>query len=256
MLTKNDLVLKERKRGSHKGQHGRVLVVGGSPAYVGAVTLAGLAALHNCDLVTVAAPEKVAWAVNCQSPDLMTVKLPGKYLQLRHFRAIQKLAKKADVILLGNGAGLRKHTQALLRKLALLPCKKVIDADGITALDFLPDNTILTPHQRELATLKEHLGVRDLQLPTNTVVITKGAVDTIQSATKTERNRTGNPGMTRGGTGDVLAGLAAGYFTHLTAWEAACNATYVNGMVGDVLAKKRGYTYLASDLVRELKTLQ
>ncbi len=64
-ITKKDIKLPKRSSGSHKGQNGSVLAVGGSKDYIGAITLAGLAALRSgCDLVKVAAPEKVAWAGN------------------------------------------------------------------------------------------------------------------------------------------------------------------------------------------------
>ncbi|HJO01373.1 MAG TPA: NAD(P)H-hydrate dehydratase, partial [Candidatus Woesearchaeota archaeon] len=67
-ITKKDIELPKRKKSSKKGDNGRVLIIGGSKEYVGAVALAGLAALRSgCDWVTVAAPEKVAWAVNCLS---------------------------------------------------------------------------------------------------------------------------------------------------------------------------------------------
>ena len=79
-ISKKDIKLPLRKKTAKKGDNGRVLVIGGSKEYTGAAALAGLAALRSgADWVTVAAPEKVAWAVNCLSADLVTVKLKGDY---------------------------------------------------------------------------------------------------------------------------------------------------------------------------------
>ena len=115
--------LKPRRRTSHKGQNGRVLIIGGSIDYVGAPTFVGQAASatltglslqrlgqaalavlrSGADLVTIAAPEKVAWAINCISPDLITRKLLGDWLAPKHVNACLELAKDSDVVVIGNG---------------------------------------------------------------------------------------------------------------------------------------------------------
>ena len=98
-ISKKDIKLPKRKKSSKKGDNGRVLVIGGSKEYVGAVALAGLAALRSgADWVTVVAPEKVAWAVNCLSADLVAVKLKGEYFSLKHVNDVVRLAKKHDVV--------------------------------------------------------------------------------------------------------------------------------------------------------------
>src|SRR5690348_220679 len=125
----------ERQSGSHKGQNGKVFVVGGSENYVGAPLLASLAAMHTgCDNVTVAAPEKVAWAINAHSPDLITKKLSGNFLDASHAMHISMIAEGFDVLLFGNGLGTLPGTFHLCKQLAGLPLCKVIDADGIKAL--------------------------------------------------------------------------------------------------------------------------
>ena len=74
-ITKKNIILPKRSKNSKKGDNGRVLIVGGSKYYIGAISLAGLAALRSgVDWVTIAAPEKVAWCVNSLSPDIVTVK--------------------------------------------------------------------------------------------------------------------------------------------------------------------------------------
>jgi NAD(P)H-hydrate epimerase len=261
-ISKKDIKLPKRKKTSKKGDSGKVLVIGGSKEYVGAVALAGLAALRSgCDWVTVAAPEKVAWAINTLSPDLVTVKLKGGYLSIKHYAQINKLAKKYNTILIGNGVGLRNTTKQLINKIIKTDKNKVIDADALKQIK-LQDvkNAILTPHHREFDILlknskltknnfKKYLG--------NNIVILKGSVDLIISKNKTLFNETGNPGMSKAGTGDVLAGLCAGFLAQSEdLQQSAVNAAYFSGLIGDILLKKKkGFTYLASDMVDEIKRI-
>src|SRR3989344_226159 len=152
-ITKRDIFLPKRRKDSKKGDNGRILVIGGSKDYIGAVALAGLAALRSgADWVTIAAPEKVAWAINSLSADLVTVKLKGDYFSLKHYNEIMKLSKKHDVVLIGNGLGLRKETRNFVKKIIKkIKCLKVIDADGIKSMSINDlENSIITPHTKEL----------------------------------------------------------------------------------------------------------
>jgi NAD(P)H-hydrate epimerase len=86
------------------------------------------------------------------------------------------------------------------------------------------------------------------------VVLLKGATDTIISKERVVANRTGNPGMAKAGTGDVLAGLCVGFLGQgLSLFQSAVNGAYINGTLGDLLEKKKGYSYIASDLLMDLK---
>src|SRR3989344_5285882 len=94
-ISKKDVRLPKRNSESHKGQNGTVLIVGGSEEYVGAVALAGIAALRSgADLVNIAAPEKTAWAISCLSPDLITTKIKGKNFSEENCFQIKKLIPK------------------------------------------------------------------------------------------------------------------------------------------------------------------
>ncbi|MEK9177214.1 MAG: NAD(P)H-hydrate dehydratase [Patescibacteria group bacterium] len=233
---------------------GRVLVVGGSKEYAGAPYLAGMAALRSgAESVIVMAPEKVAWALNALSPDLMTRKLPGRYLSRAHRAAILKQLKTADVLVLGNGAGVRPGTAALMLSLMRWPGLKVIDADAVKVLRGSGiENAILTPNEGEWATLVKQSDVRAL-LKKN-VIVRKGA------RTRVLGNRISfaikaHPGLRKAGTGDVLAGLIAGFLARgLSPFAAAKTACERGNRLAAALAKRaRGYDYLASDLVNELK---
>ena len=97
-LTKKSLRLPQRKERSRKGDNGRVLIIGGSKDYTGAVVLAGLAALRSgADWVTVAVPEKVGWAISCMTPDLVVKKYKGD--DFCASRAKDILKKEANVII-------------------------------------------------------------------------------------------------------------------------------------------------------------
>lgn len=236
----------------------RVLVVGGSHEYVGAPYLAAIAALRSgAESVVVMAPEKVAWIINALSPDLITRKLKGKYLSSVHTPAIMRQLKTADVLVLGNGATTRSQTATLMHRLAKWPGLKVIDADALKVLrDSSLRNTILTPNAGEWKLLQQHTEVKKI-LAQGNVIIKKGMPTQILSAKKKFRQQRTNPGLVKAGTGDVLAGLCAGYLARgLTLFAAAKKAATIGNAIADILTrKKKGYFFLASDIVGEIRRL-
>lgn len=269
--------LMERKKTSHKGENGHALIIGGSEEYVGAIIMAGLAALRaGCDLATIAAPEKVAWAVHQYSPDLITYKVKGKIFNIKNAKEIIKYAEKFDAILIGNGITRKadKFCQHFIRKSQKL---KVVDADALKSLSFKEfNNSIVTPHETELEMMLINSG-KEFLLPklrlsnakeraeilqgnlryflqNNNVLLLKGPTDIIISNSKIAYNRTGNQGMTKGGTGDILAGLAVGFLAKTgDLFKSALAASYINGYVGDLLLKKKkGYSFIASDILEDL----
>lgn len=270
----------DRKKTSHKGENGYVLIIGGSEQYVGAVALAGLAALRaGCDSVTVAAPEKVAWALNCFSPDLITHKIKGSSFSIKNAKEMVKYSDKFDAVLLGNGITRKadKFCQYFIRKSAKL---KVVDADALKSMSFKDfHNSILTPHEKELEAMLLRSN-KDFLLPklresnakekaeilqgnlryflqNDNVLLVKGPTDIILSQNKVAFNRTGNQGMTKAGTGDVLAGLTAGFLAKTgDLFKSAVAGAYINGYLGDqLLRKKKGYSFIASDIIADLEKI-
>ena len=270
--------LMDRKKNSRKGQNGHAFVIGGSEEYVGALSLAGLATLRaGCDLVTIATSDKVAWTVNRYAPDLITHKLKGvNIFTVKNAREMAKLADRFDAVLLGCGMTRKadKFNQCFLKRFQGL---KVIDADALKSMSFKDfENCIITPHETELEMMLVNSG-KDFLLPklrrsnakekadilqgnlryflqNNNVLLLKGSTDIIISKNKVAFNRTGNQGMTKAGTGDVLAGLVVGFLakTH-DLFKSAAAASFINGYVGDVLLKKKkGYSFIASDIVHDL----
>ena len=280
-ITKKDIKIPKRNSGSHKGDNGRVLVIGGSKDYVGAVALAGLAALRSgTDWVTVAAPEKVGWAISALTPDLVVLKCKGSdFCVNRAHDLLRKEEPKYDAVLIGNGIGM--HAKAFVKKY-LKDTKKqiVVDADGIKHSDIsLFKNSIITPHNKELEIFLENSKIKkqtiqkiikeksiekkskSIQknlkkfLNKHNVILLKGEIDAIISEDRIKYNKTGNAGMTKAGTGDVLAGLCVGFLAQTKdLFQSAVNAAYFNGLIGDILLKKKkGFTYLASDMVGEVE---
>lgn len=256
------------RRGQKKGDNGRLLVVAGSRDLAGAAylcTASAIAAMRmGIDLVTVVAPSRVAWAINSMNPDIMTVKVQGAFFSDKNLGRVRALAKNNDALLIGPGIGRNRLTGSFVRKLMGVDMPKIADADAIKMLDLRKiRNTLLTPHMGELRILMKNSGLemsgiksaaRDLKkIIGDNALLVKSSTDTIISAGKVAKNRTGNPGMTVGGTGDVLAGIAAGLVAQgHTLYGAACKAADVNGRIGDKLKKKYGDGFIASDFLGEI----
>ncbi|MFO7710372.1 MAG: NAD(P)H-hydrate dehydratase [Candidatus Woesearchaeota archaeon] len=228
------------KRGSRKGDNGRLLIIGGSIEYPGAVALAGMAALRaGCDYVTIAAPGKVAWTVNTICPDLVTIKCKGDYLTKEEINL-----EGYDTVLIGNGLG-KKGIPFARRIIPKIKVPLVIDGDaiGCISLDRLND-TLITPHMGEYKRLKGDIG-------TNTILL-KGPVDKIITSKRTYQNHTGNSYMTKAGTGDILAGLCAGLRSQgLSALQSARKAASINGKAGESFNRP----FLATELLEEISNL-
>ena len=258
-ITQKDVVIPS-VRGKKKGDNGKVLIIGGSEDYVGALTLAGIAALRaGVDWVTVACPSKVGWAVHALSPDLVVSKFSGNYFTLSHAKKALALAKQFDAVLIGNGIGRKSDSfvRAFVKKCSV---PLIVDADGIKAISLQDvDGALLTPHAGELKLLLKNSKLAskgfEKKLRGN-VVLLKGETDRIITSDGVLYNTTGNPGMTKAGTGDVLAGLCLGFLGQgLSLRQSAVNGAFIAGALGDLLKKKKGYSYIASDLLMDIKKI-
>jgi hydroxyethylthiazole kinase-like uncharacterized protein yjeF len=251
---------------SHKGEFGKLLVVGGSRKYSGSPALAGLAALRTgCDLVTVAAPERAANIIASFSPDLITEPITGNCFNNWHTRSVLEMAKQADAVVLGSGLGRRSETKTFVQNfLSRLDKPCVIDADGIHGVAINPkvlkSKFILTPHSREFfiisgqepsQNVRERAEqVRELSGKLGCTILLKGHVDIIVDGSQLAANKTGNPCMTKGGTGDTLSGICGAFMAMgMGPFGAACSAAYVNGLAGGLASEEFGTGMLASDLI-------
>jgi len=272
-----DVVFRLRGRPvtAHKGQAGRVLVIGGSETFTGAPALAGLAALRTgSDLAYVAAPERAADVVATYSPNLITVKLRGSdHLTPKHVEELRPWIERADSVVIGPGLGLmgesREAFAAILRELKGLGRKVVIDADGLkhlaTEKELVWGGVVLTPHSGEFKKLfgAEPPSIKDLRgrgraveeaaRSVGATILLKGPVDIISNGLRTRYNKTGAPGMATGGTGDVLSGVTASLLARgLDPFNAACLAAFINGLAGAIAYSEKGDGLTASDLLNSI----
>jgi NAD(P)H-hydrate epimerase len=259
-----DLGALDRPSDAHKGDFGRVTVVGGGP-YTGAPALAALAALRaGADLAYVAAPEAVAREIQGYREDLIVEPFAGDHLAPDHVGDLLDTVADRDVVVLGPGLGEAEATLAAVEEfLAAYEGRAVVDADALQVVPGIETTATLvcTPHQGELRGMggpsaddwRERADlVESFAAELGHTLLVKGAHDVVSDGERTRVNRTGNPGMTVGGTGDVLAGATGALLSVLDPLQAAAVGAYANGRAGDAVVENRGYGLLASDLPERL----
>ncbi len=263
------LVVKPRPPEAHKGDSGRLLVVGGSEVFSGAPALVALAALRTgVDLSYVAAPQRTAYAISSMAPDLITIKLEGSRLDLRGTAVVKRYLETSTAVVMGPGLGLHRETKdAVLRVIEMVEeegLPLLLDADGLKAFAEskrkIGSPLVLTPHAGEYQTLAGEKLSADLEKRVEevkktaeelgAVILLKGHVDIISDGDRVKLNFTGNPGMTVGGTGDVLSGITGAFLAQGAApLEAAVAGAFINGAAGDFVERVKGYHIIPSDLI-------
>lgn len=265
--------LPPRAFNSHKGTHGHLMVVAGSPGKTGAAALCANAAMRcGTGLVTLGAPKDTCPVLEPVVVEPMTLDLGQTGSGTLPANALEKitghLADK-QALALGPGLGTDRETRELVKALlAAAEIPMVIDADGLNCLADDPGilksakaPVILTPHPGEMARLtgKTSAEIQADRLETarsfaeqyHAILVLKGAQTLVCCP---DRScficPTGNPGMASGGMGDVLTGIIAGFLAQgLPADTAAIVGTYVHGLCGDILARKTPVGFLASDML-------
>ncbi len=246
---------------SHKGQNGKLLIIGGSELFHAASK----------------------WSLDTASKFVDMVfycSIPSNNELIQHAKQnfwngivitrdqIEDYIQEADCILIGPGMTREKETATLTDMLlTTYPTKKwVIDAGALQMVDpkLLTQNMIITPHHNEIKVVLDRLEAHfseaeamktSKQLGGVTVVL-KGATDLVFTSEELIEVQGGNAGMTKGGTGDVLAGLIAALYCTNDALTSAVVGSYINKKAGEELAKEVGPFFNASDLVQQVpKTL-
>jgi len=227
------LVFAPREPDSHKGNFGHILVIGGSVGKAGAAAMAGIAALRSgAGLVTVACPRSVQPTISAFAPEIMTEPLPETEAGTIAGSALERIAallQKKDAVVLGPGLSRHPQTEQLVRELVANNAgetKLVLDADGLNAFAGLANDLrsegllILTPHPGEMSRLtgspvdEGHQGrisiAREVAKKHRAIVVLKGhRTITASPSGAVWINMSGNPGMAKGGSGDVLSGIIA-----------------------------------------------
>ena len=266
-------LLPVRKRDTHKGDYGKILLLCGSRGFTGAAALAAMGALRTgAGLVYLAVPKSIyaIEAVKLTEPVVMPLPEKNGMLCAGSIPKIAALLPKMDAVLFGSGSGLGEGTEAVLKfLLENCKCPLVLDADGITLAakhkNILRDRlypTILTPHDGEFARLSPPEVPRleqtmALARELGAVILRKGYRTLITDGETCWENQTGNPGMATGGSGDVLSGIILSLLGQgLAPLEAAAAGAWLHGAAGDRAAERFGeYGMLPGDLVEELPQL-
>jgi hydroxyethylthiazole kinase-like uncharacterized protein yjeF len=258
-------LLPPRPADSHKAMFGRIGLVGGAPGTIGALLLAGRAALGcGAGLVTLGMLDD-AVHVDFAAPELMFAPPESLVADL-----------ELSVLAIGPGLGQSRQTFDLMQAALLHPALLVIDADGLNLLSRRGDlaylcarreaHTLLTPHPGEAARLLQvstreiqenrELAARELALRFNSLVALKGAGTVLARPDgEIEVNQTGNPALSAPGMGDVLTGMMAALAARLLPWEALRQAVWLHGQAADDALQEIGGVegLTASELVGHVR---
>src|SRR5713226_10376462 len=277
LITARDVapLIGPRPADSNKGLYGHVLVIGGSVGKAGAAAMAGMAALRaGAGLSTVATAKSVLPPVAGFHPELMTESLPeteAGTIATSAGARLDEIAKGKTVVAIGPGISRHAETAALVRTL-VGKCRvpMVIDADGLNAfeghaveLNGKGRSLIITPHPGEMARLvrcttadvqKDRLGIaRKFARQHDLIVVLKGhRTLVVRPDGEAWVNTTGNPGMSTGGTGDILTGMVAGMVAQHAKdpLPAVIAAVHLHGLAGDVMRDSVGeLSLVATDLL-------
>ena len=268
---KRGLNLKEfypsRSNNSRKGDFGRVVVCGGSDRYAGCLAFNSLAALRGgADLAIVVAPKRAADIVAGYSPDLITVPCQSSFPDPNI--AIE-LLENADALVLGCGITRTPEShRALIDIIQRCKTPMVLDAEALHALaanaaSIKGKKALLTPNAGEYQVLSgaswpptteaRTMAIKTLAAQYDATVIVKGAPDFISDGEQTYVDPRGSPYMTKGGYGDLLAGVAGAHLARgRNLFDAAKVAAFIVGRAGELASSKLGESTLASDVLMHL----
>ncbi len=264
--------------GSSNEENGQVTIIGGSSLFHGAPILALKAASRVVDMVFFASPESSVGGV------AERLKAELSSFILVPWEEVDAYIEKSDAVLIGPGMmrfthesrimnnelGVKKYdregnkTREITKRLLLkFPHKKwVIDAGSLQTIDnkWIPNNAILTPNAKELEILfrveewksRRVEVVQEMAKKHNCIIVAKGSKSVVCSPNECVKVTGGNPGLTKGGSGDVLAGLTVALLAKNEPFLAACAASYIEKAVADELYKKVGVNYNSDDLAEKI----
>ncbi|HGK3451649.1 TPA: NAD(P)H-hydrate dehydratase [Streptococcus pneumoniae] len=260
-------VIIERSRSSHKGDYGRLLLLGGTYPYGGAIIMAALVAVKSgAGLVTVGTDRENIPALHSHLPEAMAFALQDKQL-------LKEQLEKAEVVLLGPGLGDNAFGEDLVKQVfAGLKQNQILIVDGgaltilaRTSLSFPSSQLILTPHQKEWEKLsgitiekqKEDTTASALtSFPKGTIFVEKGPATRVWQAGQSDyyQLQVGGPYQATGGMGDTLAGMIAGFvgqFRQASLYERVAVATHLHSAIAQELSQEN-YVVLPTEISRYL----
>ena len=267
-------IFPDRDPWGHKGTFGKVLLLCGSRGYTGAAYLAAMGALRTgAGLVFLGVPESIyaIEAVKLNEPVVFPLPDDEGMLSSLAISEISRHLPQMDAILIGCGLGQSEGTLSVVKAvLEQAKCPVVLDADGINVLKTHKDilrgrayPTILTPHEGEFHRFGGTLGQDKMASAAfysrewNSILLLKGHHTCITDGQTGYINKTGNPGMAVGGSGDVLAGMLVSLLGQgLKPLEAAACAAWLHGAAGDICAEEIGqYGLIPTDMLTRIPRL-
>ncbi|MFB6209697.1 MAG: NAD(P)H-hydrate dehydratase [Candidatus Nanohaloarchaea archaeon] len=245
----------DRDPDSHKGENGKVGIIGGSKDFTGAPSLSAKAALRTgCDLAKILTSEYSRSVVAGFSENFIVDSHPSGYLDERGMEKAEELQDWSDCCVIGPGLG--DPDDDTIRQMVSEASKPlIIDAEAIQpALDAELYDAVFTPHRGEAEVIRERFtSIQDFVDEKEVVVVVKGQVDRIYSPEGVEANDTGDPTMTVGGTGDVLTGIIASLVSQgLDPEEAARLGCWIDGKAGELASEEYGNGALATDMIENI----
>ncbi len=269
-----DLRLPVRPENSHKGDFGRVLLIGGSAEMPGAIALSGLAAIKSgAGLVTVLTPSDARIIVASYSPCLMTAATESAQgmFDSAAMDEILERSQWADVVALGPGMGRSVSCQEIASRIYQeLEKPVVVDADGINNLvdanidwSIHAGDRIMTPHPGEFSRMvgetahrrsEMELQATEMARRSQVVILLKGHRSHVTNGERSHRNETGNAGMATAGSGDVLTGIIASLIGQkMDVFESAAIASHLHGLAADAYSESQhSASLIATDLIEFL----
>jgi len=267
----------ERKADSNKRTFGYVFIVAGSPGLTGAAILAGKSAARSgAGIVYIGIPQNLNPIIETSLIEPVSIPLlcrDGYHLDSHSIKKILEISQKVDVVAIGPGIGTNLNTwEAVQDLIKVIEKPLVLDADGINAIQDYPDvlkkrkyPTIITPHPGEMARIlktspqeiqKERIKVAgDFSKNFGVITVLKGARTIIADSDGTICvNPTGNSGLAKGGSGDVLTGLISGFLAQgMTPLKAAIAGVFIHGLSADLAVSELDERFLLpSDIINYL----
>ncbi len=251
-----------RRKHSHKGTYGKVLLIAGSPGKSGACKLCGQAILRSgAGLLTVMVPRDILLTVENGLWEAMTVSYGDDWKQA----ADDIDFSQYTTVVLGCGLGRDQRSEYLMIKALESPCDLLLDADGLyhlgKHLDLLKREalTVITPHEVEyqrVFPLKRETLLKDLEEITrrypSLIIVLKGEHTITASRHLITFNTTGNDALAKGGSGDVLAGLIGGLIAQKPDYDSVTAGVYLHSLAADRWIEKHSrYSLTARDIIRE-----
>lgn len=264
--------LPRRDPWGHKGTFGKVYCLCGSVGYTGAPVFAGRAAMRTgSGLVYLGVPAAVWQVTAVKSDEAMPFPLPDRdgKLSLAAEGAIRERTASCDAVLIGCGLGRSDESDQLVRRLLDMEKPLILDADGLNALQHHMDTlsvradrtTVLTPHEGEFVRMGGDLSsgreraAREFALQHGVYLVLKGHRTIVAAPDgRMAVNTTGNAGMAKGGSGDILSGMLLSLLGQgMAPFEACCAAVWLHGRAGDLAAADKGERgMIPSDLLEQI----